>query len=86
MVTNMRLGGSPLQDRRRLQDEISRLVQSAATPRVSFPAINVYAHQDGIVITATIAASGGGAALGGLLGCRSRWTRTRSKPSCQTVC
>jgi HSP20 family protein len=54
MVTNMRFGGSPLQDRRRLQDEISHLVQSAAAPRTAFPAINVYAQQDGIVITAEL--------------------------------
>src|SRR5215210_9452133 len=53
MVTNM-LYGSPLRDMRRLQDEVNRLFQSAAAPRTSFPAINVYAHQDGIVITAEL--------------------------------
>jgi hypothetical protein len=44
MVTNM-LYGSPLRDTRRLQDEVNRLFQSAATPRTSFPAINVYAGE-----------------------------------------
>src|SRR3954453_2940863 len=53
MVTNM-LYGSPLRDTRRLQDEVNRLFQSVAAPRTSFPAINVYAHQDGIVITAEL--------------------------------
>ena len=53
MVTNM-LYGSPLRDTRRLQDEVNRLFQSVAAPRYSFPAINVYAHQDGIVITAEL--------------------------------
>ena len=53
MVTNM-LYGSPLRDMRRLQDEVNRLFQSAAAPRTSFPAINVYAHQDGVVITAEL--------------------------------
>src|SRR5215207_5255868 len=96
----------------------SHLAQLRTRP--SFPAINVYAHQDGIVITAElpgvkqdqleitvhrdtvtlrgerqdepenarayIAASAGGAASGGRLGCRSRWTRTRLRPSCRMVC
>src|SRR3954468_3993694 len=54
MVTNMLYGGSPLRDTRRLQDEVNRLFQSVAAPRTSFPAINVYAQQDGIVITAEL--------------------------------
>ena len=55
MVTNMLYGGNPWRDTRRLQDEVNRLFQSAAAPRTSFPAINVYAHQNGIVITAELA-------------------------------
>ena len=47
MVTNMLYGG-PFRDMRLLQEE------SAAAPQASFPAINVYAHQDGIVITAEL--------------------------------
>ena len=53
MVTNMIYGG-PFRDMRLLQEEINRLAQSAAAPRASFPAINIYAHQDGIVITAEL--------------------------------
>jgi HSP20 family protein len=53
MITNM-LYGSPFRDMRLLQEEVNRLAQSAAAPRASFPAINVYAHQDGIVITAEL--------------------------------
>ena len=45
--------GSPFRDLRRLQEEMDRLTRSAATPQ-GFPAINVYAHQDGIVITAEL--------------------------------
>ena len=50
MVTNMLYGG-PFRDMRLLQEEVNRLAQSAAAPQATFPAINVYAHQDGIVIT-----------------------------------
>ena len=45
--------GTPLRDLRRLQEEMDRLTRSATTPQ-GFPAINVYAHQDGIVITAEL--------------------------------
>ena len=55
MVTNMLYGGNPWRDTRRLQDEVNRLFQSTAAPRSGgFPAINVYAHQDGIVIVAEL--------------------------------
>ncbi len=54
MVTNMFYGGDPFRDMRRLQDEVNRLFQTAAPPRAGFPAINVYAHQDGIVIMAEL--------------------------------
>ena len=53
MVTNMLYGG-PFRDMRLLQEEVNRLAQSAAAPQATFPAINVYAHQDGIVITAEL--------------------------------
>src|SRR4051812_47747786 len=53
MTTSMLYGG-PFRDMRLLQEEINRLAQSAAAPRASFPAINVYAHQEGIVITAEL--------------------------------
>ena len=53
MITSM-LYGSPFRDMRLLQEEVNRLAQSAAAPRAGFPAINVYAHQDGIVITAEL--------------------------------
>ena len=52
MITNM-FYGSPFRDMRLLQEEVNRLAQSGPAPR-SFPAINVYAHQDGIVITAEL--------------------------------
>jgi HSP20 family protein len=54
MVSSMFYGGNPWRDMRRLQDEVNRLFQSAAAPRTSFPALNVYAHQGGIVITAEL--------------------------------
>jgi HSP20 family protein len=45
--------GTPFRDIRRLQEEMERLTRSAIAPQ-GFPAINVYAHQDGIVITAEL--------------------------------
>ena len=54
MVTSMFYGSDPFREMRRLQDEVNRLFQTAAAPRAGFPAINVYAHQDGIVITAEL--------------------------------
>src|SRR3954467_6735884 len=45
--------GTPFRDIRRLQEEMERLTRSATAPQ-GFPAINVYAHQDGIVITAEL--------------------------------
>jgi HSP20 family protein len=52
MIPSM-LYGSPFRDLRRLQEEMERLTRSATAPQ-GFPAINVYAHQDGIVITAEL--------------------------------
>src|SRR3954470_2947672 len=45
--------GSPFRDLHRLQEEMERLTRSATAPQ-GFPALNVYAHQDGIVITAEL--------------------------------
>ncbi len=45
--------GTPFRELRRLQEEMDRLSRSATSPQ-GFPAINVYAHQDGIVITAEL--------------------------------
>lgn len=47
------LFGSPFRELRRLQEEMDRLTRTATAPQ-GFPAINVYAHQDGIVITAEL--------------------------------
>jgi HSP20 family protein len=44
---------SPFREARRLQEEMERLRRSATAPQ-GFPAINVYAHHDGIVITAEL--------------------------------
>ena len=52
MIPSMLYGG-PFRDLRRLQEEMERLTRSATAPQ-GFPAINVYAHQDGIVITAEL--------------------------------
>ena len=55
MVMSMFYGRDPFRDMRRLQDEVNRLFQTAAPPRTGgFPAINVYAHQDGVVIMAEL--------------------------------
>ena len=55
MVTSLFYGGDPFRDMRRLRDEVNRLLQSSAAPSSGdFPAINVYAHQDGIVIMAEL--------------------------------
>src|SRR5829696_4007294 len=45
--------GAPLREARRLQEEMERLTRSMTSPQ-GFPAINVYARQDGIVITAEL--------------------------------
>lgn len=45
--------GSPLREARRLQEEMERLTRSMTSPQ-GFPAINVSAHHDGIVITAEL--------------------------------
>ena len=52
MIPGM-LYGTPLREARRLQEEMERLTRSMTSPQ-GFPAINVYAHHDGIVITAEL--------------------------------
>ena len=52
MIPATFFGGS-FRELRRLQEEMDRLTQTA-TAAQGFPAINVYAHQDGIVITAEL--------------------------------
>ena len=52
MVPSM-VYASPFREARRLQEEMERLTRSATAPQ-GFPAINVYAHHDGIVITAEL--------------------------------
>ena len=52
MIPGM-LYGSPLREARRLQEEMERLTRSGTSPQ-GFPAINVSAHHDGIVITAEL--------------------------------
>ena len=55
MVSRMFYGADPFQEMRRLQSEMNRVVQNAtSTSAGGFPAINVYANQDGIVITAEL--------------------------------
>ena len=54
MIPGM-LYGTPLREARRLQEEMERLMRSTTSPQ-GFPAINVYAHHDGIVITAELPA------------------------------
>ncbi len=44
---------NPYREMRRLQEEMERRSRSAMFPQ-GFPAINVYAHHDGIVITAEL--------------------------------
>ena len=51
MIPTMPYGS--LRELRRLKEEMDRLTRGAAAPQ-GFPAINVYAHQDGIVITAEL--------------------------------
>ena len=55
MVSRAFYGASPFQDLRRLQSEMNRVFQNATSAAVGgFPAVNVYANQDGIVITAEL--------------------------------
>jgi HSP20 family protein len=50
------LYGDPFRDMRRLQSEVNRLFQSAAgaSGAESFPAMNIYASQEGVALTAEL--------------------------------
>jgi HSP20 family protein len=55
MVSRTFYGIDPFQEMRRLQSEINRVAQNATATTVGgFPAINVFANQDGVVITAEL--------------------------------
>ena len=55
MVARIFYGGDPFGDMRRLQAEMNRLFETSTSPRGrEFPAVNVYANQDGAVITAEL--------------------------------
>jgi HSP20 family protein len=48
-------GSDPLSEVRRLQDEVNRLFSSyQLTPSATFPAVNAYANEDGIALTAQL--------------------------------
>ena len=48
-------GADPLSEIRRLQQDMNRVFQAAAPARsMAFPAMNVYAGQDGVAITAEL--------------------------------
>jgi HSP20 family protein len=53
MISRMMYGRDPLRDLRRLQGDITRLL-GAPTPAAEYPPVNVYANQDGVVITAEL--------------------------------
>ena len=55
MVLSRSSLGDPFAQMRHLQSEMNRLFQSAApNPQGGFPFLNVYASQDGIVVTAEL--------------------------------
>jgi HSP20 family protein len=48
-------GSAPFADLRRLQDEVNRLFSSVQpAPAPGFPAVNAYANEDGIALTAQL--------------------------------
>jgi HSP20 family protein len=48
-------GSDPFGEMRRLQDEVNRLFSSyQVTPSGAFPAVNAYANEDGIALTAQL--------------------------------
>lgn len=55
MISRTLYGADPFREMRRLQSEMNRLFQNAtSTSTGGFPAVNVYANQDGVVITAEL--------------------------------
>jgi HSP20 family protein len=53
MVSRMFYGRDPFHDLRRLHGDITRVL-GAPTQATEYPALNVYANQDGVVITAEL--------------------------------
>jgi HSP20 family protein len=54
MATRMFYGLDPFRQMRRLQTEVSRMAERGSTRVEEFPALNAYANQDGVVITAEL--------------------------------
>jgi HSP20 family protein len=52
--TRMLYGPDPFRDMRRLQNEVSRMAERGTARASAFPAVNAYANQDGMVITAEL--------------------------------
>jgi HSP20 family protein len=53
MISRMVYGRDPFRDLRRLHGDITRVL-GAPAPAAEYPALNVYANQDGVVITAEL--------------------------------
>ena len=54
MATRMLYGLDPFRQIRRLQSEVSRVAERGSARAEEFPALNAYANQDGVVITAEL--------------------------------
>ena len=54
MVTRMLYGADPFRGMRRLQNELNRMAERSTAGAPEFPAVNAYANQDGVVITAEL--------------------------------
>lgn len=54
MVIRTLFGADPFRDIRRLQNEANRMSERGTARTSEFPAINAYANQDGVVITAEL--------------------------------
>ena len=54
MVTRMLYGADPFRGMRRLQNELNRMAERGTARAPEFPAVNAYANQDGVVITAEL--------------------------------
>jgi HSP20 family protein len=54
MITRMLYGADPLRNMRRLEDEMNRLQERATARAPEFPAVNVFANQDGVILSAEL--------------------------------
>lgn len=54
MITRMLYGADALGNMRRLQDEMNRLQERGPTRAAEHPAVNVFANQDGVILTAEL--------------------------------